>query len=146
MSTLVALPEPIALTGREQLRGRTALLATRLLLARHRSHPDRLAAHLAVRARGFSRATAQQARHAQTVITTLSPRCGSGRGCLPRSIATALACRALYLTWPTWRVGMRYPPLMSHAWVQADGQPIGDDPEVIAAYTPTYTVGPEGAP
>ncbi|MGP4104392.1 lasso peptide biosynthesis B2 protein [Nonomuraea sp. KM90] len=145
MSTLVALPEPIGLSIREQVRGRAALLATWLLLARYRHRPGRLASRLAARARHRAPATAQQARHAQAVITTLSLRCGSGRGCLPRSIATALACRALYRTWPTWRVGMRYPPLMSHAWVQADGQPVGEDPEVIAAYTPTFTVAPEGA-
>jgi hypothetical protein len=145
MSTLVALPEPTALTRREQLRGRAALLTAWLLLARHRHRPERLAARLAARAAGLRPATAQQARHAQAVITTLSPRCGSGRGCLPRSLATALACRMLYRTWPTWRVGMRYPPLMSHAWVQADNQLIGEDPDVIATYTPTLTVGPEGA-
>lgn len=146
MSTLVALPESIGMSTREQLRGRAALLVTWWLLARHRRHPDRLAGRLAARARRLRPATAQQARHAQAVITTISPRCGSGHGCLPRSIATALACRALYRTWPTWRVGMRYPPLMSHAWVQADDQPIGEDPDVIAAYTPTFTVAAKGSP
>ncbi|MEW9556319.1 hypothetical protein [Nonomuraea sp. NPDC050783] len=61
MSTLIALPEPIGLSSREQVRGRAALLATWLLLARHRSHPDRLATHLAARARDLHPATAQQA-------------------------------------------------------------------------------------
>ncbi|MFF6781758.1 lasso peptide biosynthesis B2 protein [Streptomyces sp. NPDC012510] len=56
----------------------------------------------------------------------MSVRC-AGQGCLPRSIATALLCRARGV-WPTWRTGMRTVPMVAHVWVEAEGRPVDDLP------------------
>jgi hypothetical protein len=48
-------------------------------------------------------------------------------------------------TWPTWRSGVRYPPLESHAWIEVDGRPVGEPAQAIDTYTPTVTVAANGA-
>lgn len=141
MSTVTALPAPIALAPGEHLRGRIAIAAAHLLVGTLGTHPARLRQALIILARRAAPAPYEAAEHARNVVTTLSPRCGSGYGCLPRSIATALLCR-LDGTWPTWTSGVRFPPLASHAWIEADGTPVGEDPAVIATFTPTLTVAP----
>ncbi|WP_433269054.1 lasso peptide biosynthesis B2 protein [Actinosynnema sp. CS-041913] len=75
------------------------------------------------RARPASHAEAKSARD---TVVAVSLRC-AGPGCLPRSIATALLCR-LRGTWPTWRVGVRTAPFGAHAWVEAEGRPVGEPP------------------
>ncbi|MEV0621716.1 lasso peptide biosynthesis B2 protein [Nonomuraea sp. NPDC050404] len=140
MSSLAALPEPVPLTRREHLEGRLALISAWYLLLLYRDSPRMLAAYLAGRARTMTAATAEQTAYARSVITTISPRCGSDRGCLLRSTATAFLCQRRHRSWPTWRTGMRYPPLMSHAWLEAEGRPIGEDPSTIALYTVVFTV------
>ncbi|WP_055531201.1 lasso peptide biosynthesis B2 protein [Streptomyces graminilatus] len=141
MSTVTALPAPIALTPGEHLRGRLAVAAAHLLTAALGKHPARLHQVLTFSARGAAPAPYEQAEHARDVVTTLSPRCGSGYGCLPRSIATALLCRQ-YGTWPTWKSGVRFPPLASHAWIEADARPVAEEPAVIATFTPILTITP----
>ncbi|MDX2819938.1 lasso peptide biosynthesis B2 protein [Streptomyces ipomoeae] len=141
MSTVTALPAPIALTLGEHLHGRVAIATAHLLTAALGTRPARLHQALTFLARGATPTPYVQAEHARNVVTTLSPRCGSGYGCLPRSIATALLCRQ-HGTWPTWTSGVRFPPLASHAWIEADGTPVGEDPAVIATFTPTLTVAP----
>lgn len=139
MSSIIALPPPTHLTVVSRVRGRVALAAASLLLAATRSRPARLRTSLSACAKGTQPATYPQADRADAIITTLSPRCGSGRNCLTRSIAVALYCR-MAGTWPVWRTGVRYPPLESHAWIEAEGRPVGEDDHVIATYTPTITV------
>ena len=78
------------------------------------------------------------AEHADAVITTLSLHRGSGRRCLTRSVAVAFYCR-MAGKWPTWR-GVRYPPLESHAWIEADGRTVGEPGRLTATYTPTMTI------
>ncbi len=141
MSTVTALPAPIALTPGEHQRGRVAIAAARLLIAALGKRPARLHQALTVFARSAAPAPYEAAEHARNVVTTLSPRCGSGYGCLPRSIATVLLCRQ-HGTWPTWKSGVRFPPLASHAWIEADGRPVAEDEAVIATFTPTLTVAP----
>ncbi|MGI5338885.1 lasso peptide biosynthesis B2 protein [Streptomyces sp. CA-181903] len=144
MSTVIALPERVHLTRTEQAAGHLAVGTAHLITAALGSRPARLRGLLAVLARQAAPATIEQAARARDVVTTVSPRCGSGYGCLPRSIATALVCR-LAGTWPTWKSGVRFPPLASHAWVEADGAPVGEDPPFIATFTTTLTVEPGGA-
>jgi hypothetical protein len=63
---------------------------------------------------------AQAERHYRSVVAA-SPRCGGWQGCLPRSIAVSLLCRAEG-TWPAWCTGVRVtPPFAAHAWLEADG-------------------------
>ncbi|MEU5437235.1 lasso peptide biosynthesis B2 protein [Streptomyces sp. NPDC020719] len=144
MSTVIALPERVRLTRTEQIVGHLAVGAAHLVTAVLGARPARLRSLLAVLARRVAPATGDQAARAREVVTTLSPRCGSGYGCLPRSIATALLCR-LDGTWPTWKTGVRFPPLTSHAWVEADGAPVGEDPQYIATFTTTLTAPPGGS-
>jgi hypothetical protein len=144
MSTIIALPPPTHLTVAARVRGRAALAAAALVLAVSRSRPTRLRTILGVCAAGTKPATYPQADRADAVVTTLSPRCGSGRNCLPRTIAVALYCR-MAGTWPTWRAGVRYPPLESHAWIEVDGRSVGEPGQIIGTYTPTITVARNGA-
>ncbi|MBO2464978.1 lasso peptide biosynthesis B2 protein [Actinomadura violacea] len=138
MSSIVALPPPAALTLGERLRGLTALAAARVILTATNARPGPLRRALTpyAVARPAGRA---QAERAFTVITILHPRCGGDTGCLLRSIAVAMFCRTAG-TWPTWRSGVRYPPLHSHAWIEVDGRPVGEPAHLIATYTPTITI------
>ncbi|KAA2267148.1 lasso peptide biosynthesis B2 protein [Solihabitans fulvus] len=81
-------------------------------------------------------ATALATRHQVTAVSTLC----AGRYCLQRSLATALLCR-LGGTWPTWRTGVRVSPFAAHAWVEAEGRPVGE-PEDTGTYHPMLTVEP----
>ncbi|MBB1252706.1 lasso peptide biosynthesis B2 protein [Streptomyces alkaliterrae] len=86
--------------------------------------PSRLSA-LMTRARGNApAASAAQALRAREEVTSTSLHC-AGEGCLPRSIATALLCRVRG-RWPTWCVGARLEPFLAHAWVEAEGRPVGE--------------------
>jgi hypothetical protein len=57
-------------------------------------------------------------------VVAVSLRC-AGNGCLQRSIAAALYCRA-HGSWPTWCTGVRTHPFTAHAWIQVGDQPIGE--------------------
>ncbi|GAA2064464.1 hypothetical protein GCM10009801_09100 [Streptomyces albiaxialis] len=144
MSTLVALPEPVPLTITDRLTGHLAVTAAHLIATALGPRPRRLDAALRLLARRAVPATAAQTAHARDVVCTLSPRCGSGYGCLPRSLATALLCR-LHGRWPTWKTGVRFPPLASHAWNEADGIPIGEDTAHIRTFTATITIPAGGS-
>ncbi|MBC3844428.1 lasso peptide biosynthesis B2 protein [Streptacidiphilus sp. 4-A2] len=86
-------------------------------------------------------ATAAEASDARSVVTAVSRRCAGRRGCLQRSLATALLCR-LRGTWPTWCTGVRTTPFFAaHAWIAVDGEPI-DEQHDRNCYTPTMTVPP----
>jgi hypothetical protein len=139
VSSVIALPPPIQITIGERVRGLTALAAARVILTTTRARPAPLTRVLTSYADGARPATFAQAERAHAVITTLSPRCGSGRHCLIRATAVALFCRTAG-TWPTWRSGVRFPPLQSHAWVEADGRPVGEDAHTITGYAPTITI------
>lgn len=139
MSTTIALPAPIALTLTEHVAGRLAVSTAHLIIAALGRRPVQMRRVLSVFARHAGSASYDQAARARDVVTTLSPRCGSGYGCLPRSIACALLCRTQG-TWPAWMVGVRYPPLRSHAWTEAGGIPVSENPVAIASLTVILTV------
>ncbi|MEV3992326.1 lasso peptide biosynthesis B2 protein [Streptomyces sp. NPDC049837] len=82
--------------------------------------------------RGARPATVEETRAARDAVVAVSLACGGREGCLPRSLATALLCR-LHGQWPTWCVGARrLPPFGAHAWVEAEGVPVGEE------YPPDY--------
>jgi hypothetical protein len=94
--------------------------------------PKRIRQVLRLLQRGSSPATHEQALRARDTITAVSLRC-SGRYCLQRSLATAILCRTGG-TWPRWCAGIRgTAPFAAHAWVEADGQPVGESAS-IAGY------------
>jgi len=77
-------------------------------------------------------ATFQEAKAARDNVVAVSLACAGREGCLPRSLATILLCRARGRS-PTWCVGARrLPPFGAHAWVEADGVPVDED------YPPDY--------
>lgn len=89
--------------------------------------------------RGARPATLDRTQAARDTVVAVSLACGGREGCLPRSLATALLCR-LHGQWPTWCVGARrLPPFAAHAWVEAEGVPVGEDmpPDYFRSF---YTV------
>ena len=77
--------------------------------------------------RGARPATYRDAKVARDDVVAVSLRCAAREGCVPRSLATVLLCRASGV-WPTWCVGVRrVPPFGAHAWVEADGEAVGED-------------------
>ncbi|MET9572436.1 lasso peptide biosynthesis B2 protein [Streptomyces virginiae] len=73
---------------------------------------------------GARPASQAQALAARDAVVAVSVRC-AGQGCLQRSVATAALCR-LWGVWPDWCTGVRTEPFRAHAWVEAEGQPVGE--------------------
>jgi hypothetical protein len=89
--------------------------------------PRRIRAVLGRLRRGAAPATFEQAKAARDTVVTVSLACAAREGCVARSLATVLLCR-LQGQWPTWCVGARrVPPFGAHAWVEAEGRPVGED-------------------
>ncbi|TDC20595.1 lasso peptide biosynthesis B2 protein [Streptomyces sp. 8K308] len=61
-----------------------------------------------------------------------------------RSLASALLCR-LRGTWPTWCSGARTPPFAAHAWIEAEGSPVGE-PRDTTTHPPLIRVPPRQRP
>ncbi len=114
---------------RRRIPTRLAVGAARLLA---RQSPHQIRKVLTWLRRGAQPATFAQTKAARDAVVTVSLACAGREGCLPRSLATILLCR-LRGQWPTWRVGVRkLAPFGAHAWVEADGIPVGED------YPPDY--------
>ncbi|SFQ48835.1 Transglutaminase-like superfamily protein [Amycolatopsis arida] len=119
MTTPSALDRPDAVPLRRRMAAKAAVGVARLLAP---LPPRRLRAVLGVVRRGARPADVATAKSARDAVLAASLTCLGPRGCLPRSIAVALLCRAGG-TWPTWCVGVRVlPPFGAHAWVEADGR------------------------
>jgi hypothetical protein len=105
------------------------VVAARLLATQP---PRRIRAVLGRLRRGARPATFAQAKAARDTVVAVSLHCAAREGCLARSLATVLLCR-LGGRWATWCVGARrLPPFGAHAWVEAEGRPVGE------AYPPDY--------
>jgi hypothetical protein len=111
-----------------RLAAHAAVAAARLLA---RLPPRRIRAVLGLVRRGAQPARHEEALRARREVTAVSTLC-AGRYCLQRSLATALLCR-MRGRWPTWCSGVRTSPFAAHAWVEADGRPVGE-PEDTATY------------
>jgi hypothetical protein len=89
--------------------------------------PRRIRMVLSWLRRGAQPATLDQTKAARDAVVAVSLACAGREGCLPRSLATVLLCR-LRGQWATWCVGARrLPPFGAHAWVEAEGVPVGED-------------------
>ncbi|MEU3352832.1 lasso peptide biosynthesis B2 protein [Streptomyces sp. NPDC037389] len=86
--------------------------------------PRRIRQVLSLARRGAAPATGEQALTARRAVVAMSARC-AGEACLQRSVATALLCRTRG-TWPDWCTGVRTAPFRAHAWVEAEGRPVGE--------------------
>ncbi|KAB2370746.1 lasso peptide biosynthesis B2 protein [Actinomadura montaniterrae] len=135
----VALEPSVPLTRRRRAGARAAVGAARLIAA---LPPRRLRRVLAVLRRGARPATGEEALAARQAVVTVSVQC-AGQGCLQRSLATVLLCRAGG-TWPDWCTGVRLEPFRAHAWVEADGEPVGERAEVLA-FAKTMVVAAPGS-
>lgn len=121
--------DPRAVPLRDRTLTRVAALAARALATQS---PRRIRTVLEWLRRGAKPATFEQAKMARDAVVAVSLTCAGREGCLPRSLATVLVCRARG-HWATWCVGVRrLPPFGAHAWVEADGAPVGED------YPPDY--------
>jgi hypothetical protein len=108
------------------------LAAVAVATALSHASPARLRTILSALSRYSRPASYEQVAAAREAVTTVSLRCASDEGCLPRSLAVVLLCRSRGV-WPTWCVGVRArPPFGAHAWVEVDGHPVGES--VDAAY------------
>ena len=108
---------------------RLAVGAARLLATQS---PRRIRTVLGWLRRGAKPATVDQAKAARDAVVAVSLHCAAREGCVARSLATILLCRARG-QWPTWCVGARrLPPFAAHAWVEAEGVMVGED------YPPDY--------
>lgn len=125
MTTPMTLPrhgDGIPLLRRLLARAAVALARLLALLP-----PARIRAVLGNVRRGARPADLGQASAARGAVTTVSLVCRGAQGCVPRSIATALLCRA-WGVWPTWCVGARkVGPFAAHAWVEVDGVLVGEE-------------------
>ncbi|MFD8225900.1 lasso peptide biosynthesis B2 protein [Streptomyces massasporeus] len=123
MTTPSALERPTGVPLARRLTARLVLLpaVTLSLLP-----PRHIRTVLGILRRGAAPATTGQARNARDAMCAVSLRCAGPKGCLPRSLGAALLCR-LGGAWPTWCTGVRVtPPFTAHAWVEAEGHPVGE--------------------
>ncbi|MEW2355924.1 lasso peptide biosynthesis B2 protein [Spirillospora sp. NPDC029432] len=122
MSVRVVLEERGRVGLGRRIAARTAVAAARGLV---RLPPWRLRRVLEAARRGARPATVDEAAAARRAVVAVSVLC-AGQGCLPRSVATALLCR-LGGSWPDWCTGVLTEPFRAHAWVEAEGVPVGED-------------------
>ncbi|MHC3474737.1 lasso peptide biosynthesis B2 protein [Streptomyces sp. 7R007] len=123
MTTPSALERPSGVSPARRVAARLVLLPAFALAL---LPPRRIRAVLGVLRRGAAPAPHAQAQEARDAMCSVSLRCAGPKGCLPRSLGAALLCR-LGGTWPTWCTGVRVvPPFTAHAWIEADGRPVGE--------------------
>lgn len=127
MTMPVTLERTVRVGWRRRFAARLAVCVARLLV---RLPAGRLRRVLCVVRVGARAATTSEARAARDAVVSVSVRC-AGQGCLQRSVATALLCRANNV-WPDWCVGVRTEPFRAHAWVAVGGAPVGERDEVRA--------------
>lgn len=121
MTTPVVAENAERLRWHRQVGPRCAVGVARLLIV---LPPARLHRVLRLISRGARSARYADALRARQSTVAVSTRC-AGLGCLQRSVATVLICRARG-TWADWCTGFRERPFAAHAWVEADGRPVGE--------------------
>ncbi|MGW2185544.1 lasso peptide biosynthesis B2 protein [Streptomyces sp. NPDC001719] len=139
MSIPRALPhDPSSVPPRQRVTVHLAVFAARLLAL---LPPRRIRTALTWLRRGARPATYREAGEARQAVVATSLAAAGARSCVVRSLAVVLLCRGRG-HWATWCVGPRaLPPFSAHAWVEAQGKPVGEP------YPPGYflhlvTVGP----
>ncbi|MFI6577592.1 lasso peptide biosynthesis B2 protein [Nocardiopsis sp. NPDC050513] len=106
------------------------------------SRPHRFArmVRLACVGRRFPPATDAQAQHVVHAVRRISALFPARWACLEQSVTAALLL-AMVGRRAEWRHGVATDPVRLHAWIEADGYPVEEEPG-IDAYTPIYT--PDG--
>ncbi|MEU5638644.1 lasso peptide biosynthesis B2 protein [Streptomyces milbemycinicus] len=141
MSSVVPHRTEVRLSPGRRLLVLLAVAVARRLAAKP---PARTRAILTRLRKGARPATYAEARAAREAVVAVSLRCAGDEGCLPRSLATVLLCRARG-TWPTWTVGVRARlPFGAHAWVEAEGRMV-EERAAPSYFRPLFSVPAEGA-
>lgn len=78
-------------------------------------------------------ATVEEAEAAVRLVRRVSMRAAAGRDAPVVALAASLVCLSRLRSAP-WRVGIRTPPLETHAWIEAGGTPVGERIDVVSAY------------
>lgn len=86
--------------------------------------PSVIAAVLSRVAKGSARAIPEEVAEWRNAVNSVSKRC-AGNGCLQRSVAVMLL-GGVYRRAPVWCTGFRLEPFLAHAWVEVNGEPIGE--------------------
>ncbi|MFI5805384.1 lasso peptide biosynthesis B2 protein [Streptomyces sp. NPDC051561] len=137
MTTEMTMPRRGAGPGGLKLRTAIALA---LLLARLK--PGMLRKLLTRLSAGARPASYDRTLETYDRVVATSRKCAGWYGCLPRSIAIALACR-MSGTWPNWHAGVRNaPPFQPHAWVAAEGRTVGE--QNVTDFRPLMKVSVRG--
>lgn len=124
----------------ERVAARCAVLVARVLA---KQPPQRLRKVIGLVGRGARPATYEQTSRARSAVVNVSWICTGPKGCLVRSIATVLLCRARGSV-PVWCVGVRIvPPFGAHAWVVAEGRDV-DEPFPPGYHRTLIRVDPPG--
>jgi Transglutaminase-like superfamily len=120
--TTPVIPESAGrLSLRKQVGPRCAVGVARLLVMLPPARLQRVLRWISQGAHPAGYADALRARQCAVAVST---RC-AGLGCLQRSVATVLMCRARG-KWADWCTGFRVEPFAAHAWVEAGGRPVGE--------------------
>lgn len=90
--------------------------------------PQRLGRVIGFVHKGARRPTKLFAQQARDRVCEVSVRC-TGQGCLQRSVAVIVYSR-FYGYAPDWCAGFALEPFTAHAWVEVEGEPIGEPPKV----------------
>lgn len=138
MSIVIVMPPPPRAPLRSRFEARLAVGAATLLARRK---PRVIRVLLSWLASGKRAASRQDVQRAWDTVVGVSRRSSGRRGCLVRSLAVVLLCRWRG-SWPTWCVGVRIVGRPeAHAWVEAEGEPVGELPGTAAAYRTILRVG-----
>lgn len=131
---------PLFPESQRRPRGRALLAArTAVTLARGLSwfSPRTIARVLTVLGTNTLPVAKGEALKARLAVCAVSTRC-AGNGCLQRSIAVFILCRISGKA-PNWHTGFVSPPFVAHAWVEVDGEPVGEIAQ-ISDYTTILAV------
>lgn len=84
------------------------------------------------------RADYKEVERIRTSVNSVSSRC-AGNGCLQRSVAVMIISwfRRIPLTWKS---GFRVSPFIAHAWVEVNGQPVGENMD-LSNFSVSLVVG-----
>jgi len=88
-------------------------------------------------------ATSRQAETALAAIDAISPYVPARVACFERSISAAILIRLRRRT-VTWCHGVKIRPVALHAWIEVDGQAIGEVQHVAVTYNVLSTTNRKG--
>ncbi|SRR5579875_1374 len=130
MTTPVTAEQAERLAWYRQVGPRCAVGLARLLVTLPPARLQRVLRLMSWGTRPVGYADALRARQSTVAVST---RC-AGLGCLQRSVATVLLCRARG-GWADWCTGFRVQPFAAHAWVEVDGLPVGEPYDMSMFHT-----------